>query len=253
MKVFQNSFLTKEGQKERLTNVVDTIKSAVTGKGVKSNTGIKAVDTVLSTAASNPFAVATIATGASLGLAKSVGVATTNTKLVAGTLIGTPVVSSIVASKGVVSSAKSVGKSQSDIAQFSGNVYKTIVTPTTENLQSIYKDNPLIASLATAGAAYVVGKSVTGALVANKIASDKLPEVTTVLPKETTTTGSIIPSSTSSALVPITPETQIIGKSATSITKTRNKQKKKTNTPISRINVNVINGSRLFKSVKYIY
>lgn len=58
MALFQSNFFSFAGQKERLSNVVQTVKAAVTGKGVQSNTGVGAVDKVLSTAASNPFVTA---------------------------------------------------------------------------------------------------------------------------------------------------------------------------------------------------
>lgn len=53
---FQNPFFSWAGQKERLSNALSTIKSAVTLQGVTSNTGNKVVDTALSKAASNPYA-----------------------------------------------------------------------------------------------------------------------------------------------------------------------------------------------------
>lgn len=60
--IFKNKFFSLAGQKERVTNVVKTVVSAVTLKGVKSNTGNAVVDKVLSSAASNPYVTAGIAT-----------------------------------------------------------------------------------------------------------------------------------------------------------------------------------------------
>jgi len=60
--IFQNKFFSVTGQKERVTNVVKTIASAVTLKGVQSNTGNATADKVLSTLASNPYMTAGIAT-----------------------------------------------------------------------------------------------------------------------------------------------------------------------------------------------
>lgn len=57
-KIFQNKFLSVAGQKERIANVGNTLKAAVTLRGVQSNTGNKTVDTVLSAAASNPYLTA---------------------------------------------------------------------------------------------------------------------------------------------------------------------------------------------------
>jgi len=59
--IFQNKFLSVAGQKERLKNVVQTIKSAVTGSGVQSNIKSNVVNKVLSTAASHPFITAGVA------------------------------------------------------------------------------------------------------------------------------------------------------------------------------------------------
>jgi len=252
MAIFTNKFFSKEGQKERVSNVVQTIKSAVTGKGVQANTSSTVVNKVLSTAASNPFAVASVATVAKLGVAKTVATAISNTKTVAVATVGAPIAASYVASKGVSSTAKSLGEAQSNVGQFTSNVYEAVKEPSKENLKSIYTENPVIAGAVTAAGAYIVGKGAVGALVTNKIIDDNSKTVTEVLPKETLTEGKIIPSTSSSSLVPITPETQIIGKSASSVSKTRRRTTKKA-APVSRINVNVINGSRLFKSVKYIY
>jgi hypothetical protein len=93
MALFQSNFFSWSGQKERLSNVAQTIKAAVTLQGVQSNTGNRAVDKVLSSAASNPYATAAvIATGvsaagykatASGALAKSEG-----TTLVQGAIQG---------------------------------------------------------------------------------------------------------------------------------------------------------------------
>lgn len=60
MGIFDNPFFSIAGQKERLTNVYETLKAAVTLQGVQSNTGIKPVDVVLSSAASNPYLTAAV-------------------------------------------------------------------------------------------------------------------------------------------------------------------------------------------------
>lgn len=66
---FSKPFFSVAGQKERLSNVVNVLKIATTGKdtsgqktSIVSNTGNKVVDKVLSTAANHPYATAAVAT-----------------------------------------------------------------------------------------------------------------------------------------------------------------------------------------------
>lgn len=74
---FTNRFFSIAGQRERISNVGQTLKAAVTLRGVQANTGNRTTDTILSAAASNPYLTAFIpaaakvaAGGAAVGSAK---------------------------------------------------------------------------------------------------------------------------------------------------------------------------------------
>ena len=97
MSIFQNSFFSLEGQKERVGNALQTVQSAVTLKGVSSNVkGTKGI--ILSSLASNPYstalAITTVATGTAGKLIASAG---TKTKIVA-TGVGLTVLPAVITS-----------------------------------------------------------------------------------------------------------------------------------------------------------
>lgn len=73
---FQNKFFSLAGQKERIKNVVGVLKAPFTGGKVQSHTGIKAIDKVLSTAATHPIATAAV-TGTVANIPKAVKVVQT--------------------------------------------------------------------------------------------------------------------------------------------------------------------------------
>jgi hypothetical protein len=152
--IFQNKFFSVAGQKERVTNVVKTIASAVTLKGVQSNTGNAVVDKVLSAGASNPYVTAGIATvivkaPAIISAVKSSGTASAVTSKVASTGASIGASSAIKAGAvGVVAGyvAGSLGKDSAtskadqNIAPQFTPTQDTTVTPNqyTDNTQITY-------------------------------------------------------------------------------------------------------------------
>jgi len=160
MSIFENSFFSIAGQLERLGNVKNTLIAAVTGKGVKSNTGINAVDKVLSTAASNPFTTAAAVSVAvnpvgAINAAKSVFTALpTSAKAVS--ILATPVVVGAVVQNPQI--AVEAAKTPSKLANFGSNASALLANPSVDNLKTLVKENPLISTgAALAGTAAVGG------------------------------------------------------------------------------------------------
>lgn len=156
---FKNRFFSFAGQAERFRNVGATLKSAVLGGGVKSNTGIKTLDTVLSAAASHPFitagGVAGVANPAALtGTLRATGTALARefSKLSLGgkalTILATPV--AVSALKSSPSARKAVIGAPSSLSNVGKNVGKLIESPSLQTLTSLIKENPLIAGAAAA-------------------------------------------------------------------------------------------------------
>lgn len=115
------------------------------------------------------------------------------------------------------------------------------------------KEHPIAAGAAGVGAAYLVGKGAAGALVTSKILEDKTPSA--ALPTEAATSGATLPTTgTGAQAQPITPETQIIGKSVTSAAKYRRKGRvKPENRQHQSIRINILNQSHLKQNRKFIY
>jgi len=170
MSIFQNSFFSLSGQKERLDNVKNTLISAVTGK-VQSNTGIKPVDTVLSTAASHPFITATALWGGATPMGNKVA-STVGTKIASSyaqagivTQVAVPA-TGIVVGSALLNSPKLANKvldTPSALSNFGANVGKFAEEPTVANAKSIATGNPIITGAVATVGAVAVGSAVTGA------------------------------------------------------------------------------------------
>lgn len=160
MSIFENSFFSIEGQKERLGNVVDTLKAAVTGQGVQSNTGNKTADAVLSAAASNPFttaaAGAVVAAPGAAAAALKAGFSALPASGKVATVIAAPVVAGAVIANPNI--AKEAAKTPSKLSQFGSNIGEFSKNPSVDSATTIFKDNPILTSAAVIGTGIVVGK-----------------------------------------------------------------------------------------------
>jgi len=154
MALFNQPFLSKAGQKERLQNVGATLKAAVTGKGVQSNTGAKIVDKPLSFLASNPFLTAG---AAAVALNPSVALTAVKTapKTTLGVSAAAPILTSAIVSnpKGASKLAgKAAGVTQ-DLSNFAGNVASI---NSFQDIATTAKENPLLTAGVIAGAGLAV-------------------------------------------------------------------------------------------------
>jgi len=131
--------------------------------------------------------------------------------------------------------AKGTSSLASGLVNVGGNIREFQDNPTAQNAKNIFNENPLIVSgaLATAGAVGYYGlKTVQGFSSLNDVAPNSiatLPTMNNLLPspKDKVVTGEdkILP--TQADNIPITPATQIVGKSATSSVTKRHKTSKK--------------------------
>lgn len=167
MSIFQNPFFSVAGQLERLANVKNTLIAAVTGQGVKSNTGNAVVDKALSTAASHPFATAAIATAVvaptttvnaikevAKGAVSSFVAAPVATK--AAVVIAAPIATSAVLQSPKLQ--KAIVNAPKSLANVGSNVGNLIENPSIENAKKLVTENPIIAGgAALAGIAAVGG------------------------------------------------------------------------------------------------
>lgn len=184
MAIFENKFLSKAGQKERLTNVGATLKAAVTGKGVQSNTGFKVLDKPLSVLASNPFATAGVAAIAVTGLSASAAAVKAAPKTVIGTTLAAPVITSAVVSnpKGAKKAVTSVSGVTKDLSNYAGNLASA---KSLGDVIQAGKENPILAgaTILAAGAAVKGGVSAistavnTGAIRANTAATKDVLDI----------------------------------------------------------------------------
>lgn len=163
-KLFENKFLSGAGQKERLANIGATLKAAVTGKGVKSNTGSKVVDTVLSKAASNPFGTAALAAVAVSPSTALAAVKTAPKTTIAATLAA-PIVTSIAVSnpKGTAQTIGQASNLSQDVSNFAGNIAS--IKSGSDVLTTI-EENPVLSAATVIGAGLVVKGAVGAAATA---------------------------------------------------------------------------------------
>lgn len=178
MVTFTNPFFSVAGQLERLSNVKNTLVAAVTGQGVKADTGNATVNKVLETAASHPFATAAVAatvinpTGAlaaaktvASSVGKSFAAAPLTTK--AAVVVATPIVASAVIQSPKLQSA--IVKAPSSLANFGTNVGKLAENPSIAGVKELVKENPILTTAVAAGAIAAIGGGI--GLAANTLAT----------------------------------------------------------------------------------
>lgn len=218
--VFVNPFLSVAGQRERVANVGNVLKAAVTGKGVVANTGSQQINRALSAVASNPYTSAF-----ALAVGKSPSTALNAAKAGYGALPAAGKVATVVAAPLVVSAlvsnpraVGSVASAPSSLARFGGNASGLIADPSIEKAMQVAKESPIITTAIGVGAAAVAGRGLTGtiATIANTRAVNKNTQQ--ALPNEVPISNSksvplAIPSSNAApSMVPLTPATQVVGR-----------------------------------------
>ncbi len=147
--------------------------------------------------------------------------------------------------------SSTINNAPQDLVNFGGNLSKIRSDPSLQNIATTFKENPVISSGVIAGAGLLIGRGV--GIVTDVInTKDNKPNVIeNVLPsseyiKETAVNTNTQP--------PITPETQVMGKPATSNTKQLRKYSSKSRrvSPQSNtLRVQIFNQSKI-QSVKYL-
>lgn len=251
VKVFENKFLSVAGQKERFANVGATLKASLTGQGVKADTGSKAVDKVLSAAASNPFTTAAV-----VAVAAAPKVAATAVKQAVSSLTPKQQIAAAVVAPAAVSlavsnpkgSAKAVASAPSSIAKFTSNVYETIKDPSLEKVGDIYKETPIIAGAVTGAAALIAGKGIQAAYYGSNLldGTDKETIIKETPIKETALTS--IPTSSIAPSKPLEP--QLVNVSRSVSTQRRRSSKKSPIPSSSSVRVNIYNQTKTANFIK---
>lgn len=133
-----------------------------------------------------------------------------------------------------------------------GNISQFRSDPTFMNLKNIYAENPVITTAGTVGIFGVAGLAASKLAQTYGVKDSLTTSNTSGLPTEKIDQGKIIPTTTTmSSAVPITPETQIVGKPASSGSLKRYKSKSKRESLNQSVRVNIFNQSRV-QSVKYL-
>jgi len=242
-----------------VTNVATKVKTAVV-KEVKTEayatTGIKIggytppKQTTYSASIAPTAAVVKVATtagtaakSAAVAVSKSIGssVASTVSKhpvsSIAAATFGTGL---LIESKEPLKTAAKAPEAIFDAGTAAG---KAIDTKSFDPLIEYGQEHPLASGLIAAGTAYAVGKGAAGVILTSKIldTADTQP-VGSAIPAQAATAAAILPTkSTGTESQPITPETQIMGKSASTTTKGRVKRRKKPKDAM----INIFNNSRI--------
>lgn len=225
-------------------------KSAAVAVGIGKVAEVPAVATAVGSAAAS-------AAKAVKSTVKTAISNATPAQKVGGALVVTTAAGAVASNPKLLSSAADF---PSDVFNFGYNVGELTKEPSYSNAAQIFKDNPLIAGTVVAGGAIIAGTGITKAVttLTNTMAIKDLTQslqdsqtVNAVLPAESVTPGSVLSTKTGASTdMPITPATQIVGKSAS--TKVSYSKYKRRKILIPNIRVNVINNSRLMKITKYI-
>jgi len=160
MSIFTQPFFSAAGQQERLSNVVNTLKASITGKGVQANTSNPTLNTALSYAASNPLTTAALITPVNtIGAAKAgFSALSTGGKIavgIAAPIAGAAVISNpnLLVKAGNTSALSNVG---ANIGEFSKN-------PSLQTASQTFKENPIIIGGLAAAGGIILGKGITSA------------------------------------------------------------------------------------------
>jgi len=241
MSIFDNKFFSVEGQKERLSNVGETLKAAVTGKGVVANTPSNVANKVLGYAASNPFLTAApIAVArnpaATLGAIKN----TFNALPAAGKIgvvAGAPVVvGAVVSNPGLISKAANAPR---ELSEFGGDVGNLIANPSLENAKETFQNSPIISSVIGAGTAIAIGAAATGTIAT--IANTRAVKANTAIAANPS--NAFVPTGQNQVAptVPLTPATTVIGREVSSRVPGKRASKKRSGTGNQTVRVQILN------------
>lgn len=254
--------------KQNEQRAIETVKAAVTGQGVQSNTGVKVVDKVLSTVASNPFAVAAV-----VATAKVPSALKTNIGTVATTVVATPIISNVIVSnpQGTSRAVGNVLGGTKDLSNYGTNLGVLTKDPSLDNATKLFKENPFLTTATVGAVGYVAGKGVTNLFssflntAATNANTDAInnsvnPPAPVVMPddsggkkppKKTKDDTPVVQPDTpvGGSPIPLTPATQVVGRSVS--TTSTHKRHVKTVTPnrsTQSLRVNIYNQSKVLNS-----
>lgn len=151
-----------------------------------------------------------------------------------------------IAAGAIISEPKTVTRTAGGVTNFEGNLYNLGKDPSIDNIKQTFKENPIIASGVAAAGALAVGTGVSGvvATVLNTKAVKENTEASLgggplgLLPDNSSTTPQ--PDSGGS-MVPLTPETQVLGREVKTATVMRKRKASKKRQSATNVRVNVLN------------
>jgi len=238
--VFENPFFSFAGQAERLGNVANTLKSALTLKGVQANTGNKTADVVLGSLASNPYLTAL--PGAKIG---GVTIATSVASKAVSAFQGAKFTTQALVVGGGIFGANALAKSPtlvegvvntpSNLANFGENIGEFVEEPSIGKAKEILLENPVIAG-ATAGAIAIASGASLGtvaSIIATKENTDAIRDSTAQLPFVPTQTTK----SSAGAVAPVLTDELTPSKTDTSATVPAVASSEKTNRISNKIQI----------------
>jgi hypothetical protein len=268
MSIFSQPFLSVAGQKERLSNVVNTLKASVFSGKVQANVSNPTLKKVLETASNNPFTTAGVIAGAinpsgALATAQA-GASKLYTSFTSAKLATQVAVvgGSVVGANILVSSPKArqtVMETPSSLANVGKNVGGYIENPSVENASKIFKENPaIVGGLGLIGislAGYKAASALSGALQTSAINKNTKAilssDAKNPLTSESLPSLDNIQSSALSEYIPNVSDLSAVGTptaSAVTTRKSAKKHKRKVWKPQNlniRINNNILNGKCL--------
>ena len=169
-----------------------------------------------------------------------------------------------VAIGAITSNPKIVTRTAGGVANFESNLYELGKNPSIEQAKETFQENPIIAGAVVGGIALVTGKTIAtvGSTISNTLAikentrtsRSNLPGAGASFPQEPTTQSSneMIPLNSapgSPSPVPLTPQTQVIGREVSTIKrKTAKRKPQKTG---GNIRVSVLNQNNYIDDVQY--
>jgi hypothetical protein len=259
MSIFTNPFFSIAGQIERIQNVGNVLLASVTKGGIKSNTNIKPLDTVLTAVANHPFITAgvaaaavnpTAAFSATKSVASSLGTSFASSSLKTKALV---VGGGIVGGNVLITSGKAreaVINTPTALANFGQNIGTFSDNPSFDTAKNIVKENPIISGIVATGAVLAAGVGI-GSLANTLATSANTRAINASNTQEVTqkidnipSLGSPEPLNTSPLVADkslVAPPLSQIGKPASSSVPTSNKRRTTRLKPNNQIQTNKTN------------
>lgn len=212
---------------------------------------------VITTTAAAAIAAPVLATSAAARTAVKTAAVSVAKKVAAKPVLSLKIGAAGVFGAGLLSQTskplKTLTKAPEATFDLGSAIGKSIEDRTVSPLLQYGKEHPIASGVIGAAAGYGLLKGAAGVVAASKVIGSEADKAQNIIYETAEGQLQTIPTTTTgSTPVPITPETQIIGKAAGTRSVSTYRRKAKAQPFINRINIQLINQSRLIKSVKYL-